>query len=268
MISMKQGCVVSIGVFDGVHRGHRRVLQQLREVAEHHGLPAVVVTFDPHPRRVLQPDKAPPMLVSVERRLELLAATGCVDHTYVLPFDQDRCEQSADDFVSRTLVEDLAVRALVVGANFVCGKGRPGTIDYLTRLGKTANFSVHPVPLRPAFDDLGAEPASSTVIRRLILDGDVRRSARLLGRYHELECKVGPRGEMRLPPGMCVPRDGRYSVHLRSRLGVEQPAYVKIQGDEGYHRGMTQRADFEPGTHVTMQFVDVVGSGRRLQISA
>lgn len=268
MISMKQGCVVSIGVFDGVHRGHRRVLELLRKKAEHHGLPAVVVTFDPHPRRVLRPDKAPPMLVSVERRLELLAATGCVDHTFVMPFDQDRCEQSADDFVSHTLIDCLAIRALVVGANFVCGKARTGTIDYLTQLGKTANFSVHPVPLRPAFDDLSAEPASSTVIRRLILDGDVRSSARLLGRYHELECKVGSRGEMLLPPGMCVPRDGRYSVHLHSRHGARQPACVKIQGDEGYHRGLTRRDDFEPGTHVTMQFVDVVETVRRLQVSA
>jgi len=268
MISMKQGCVVSIGVFDGVHRGHRRVLERLRETAEHHGLPAVVVTFDPHPRRVVQPHKAPPMLVSVGRRLELLAATRCVDHTFVMPFDQQRCEQSADDFVSHTLIERLGTRALVVGANFVCGKGRTGTIDYLSRLGEAANFSVHPVPLRPAFDDLGAEPASSTVIRRLILDGDVRSSARLLGRYHELECKVGSRGEMLLPRGMCVPRDGRYSVHLLSRHGVRQPAFVKIQGDDGHQRGLTQRADFEPGTDVTMQFVDVVETVRRLQVSA
>jgi riboflavin kinase / FMN adenylyltransferase len=263
MNSVKQGCVVSIGVFDGVHRGHRRVLEMLRETAEHLGLPAVVVTFDPHPRRVLQPDKAPPMLVSVERRLELLAATGCVDHVCVMPFDQHRREQSADDFVSQTLIDRLGIRALVVGANFVCGKARTGTIDYLSRLGKAANFSVHPVPLRAAFDELGVEPASSTVIRRLVLDGDVRSSARLLGRYHELECKVGSRGELLLPPGMCVPRDGRYTVHLRSRHGVKHPAQVKIQEDEGYHRGLIQRADFEPGTLVTMQFVDTVALVRQ-----
>jgi riboflavin kinase / FMN adenylyltransferase len=258
MNSVKQGCVVSIGVFDGVHRGHRRVLKLLRETAEHLGLPAVVVTFDPHPRRVLQPDKAPLMLVSVHRRLELLAATGCVDHVCVMPFDQHLREQSADDFVSHTLVSHLGIRALVVGANFVCGKARKGKIEYLSRLGKAANFSVHPVPLRAAFDDPGAEPASSTVIRRLVLDGDVRSSARLLGRYHELECKVGSRGELLFPPGMCVPRDGRYSVHLRRRHDAKFPAHVKIQGNEGYHRGLIPHADYEPGTQVTMQFVDVV----------
>jgi riboflavin kinase / FMN adenylyltransferase len=267
MNSVRQESVVSIGVFDGVHRGHRRVLQLLRETAERLGLPAVVVTFDPHPRRVLQPEKAPPMLVSVERRLELLAATGCVDHVCVMPFDEHRREQSADDFVSQTLIGSLGIRALVVGANFVCGKARTGTIDYLSRLGKAANFSVHPVPLRAAFDNPGAEPASSTVIRRLVLDGDVRGSARLLGRYHELECKMGSRGELLLPPGMCVPRDGRYSVQLRKRHGAGHPAQVHIQGDEGYRRGLTRRADFEPGADVIMQFVDLIDEPV-LQVSA
>jgi riboflavin kinase / FMN adenylyltransferase len=267
MNSMKQGCVISIGVFDGVHRGHRRVLKMLRETAEHLGLPAVVVTFDPHPRRVLQPDKAPPMLVSVQRRLELLASTGCVDHTFVMPFDQRRREQAADDFVRHTLIERLGMRALVVGENFVCGKARAGTVEYLERLGMSANFSVHPVPLHTAFDDLSAEPASSTVIRRLIREGDVRSSARLLGRYHELECNVGPRGELFLPAGMCVPRDGRYAVLLCSRHGVTLPASVNIQGDGDRHRCFAQYADFETDTHVTVQFVDVIKTVRQVQVS-
>ncbi|WP_206995385.1 adenylyltransferase/cytidyltransferase family protein [Trinickia mobilis] len=268
MNTMKRGCVISIGVFDGVHRGHRRVLERLRETAKLYGVPAVVVTFDPHPRRVLQPDKALPLLVSVQRRLELLASTGCVDRALLMPFDQYRREQTADDFVQGTLVEQLGMRALVVGKNFVCGKARVGTVEYLARLGESANFSVHPVALHAAFDDQSTEPASSTVIRRLILDGDVRRSAQLLGRHHELECKAGVSGELHLPAGMCIPRVGQYSVLLRSRDGVTLPEYVSIRSEGGIRRCFAPYADYERGAQVTMQFVDALERVGQAQLSA
>jgi riboflavin kinase / FMN adenylyltransferase len=267
MDSMKHGCVISIGVFDGVHAGHWRVLRTLRKTADDHGLPAVVVTFDPHPRRVLQPDKAPPMLASLQRRIELLESTGCVDHTFVLPFDQSQREQAAEDFVRHTLIEQLGMRALVVGENFACGKARAGTVEYLTRLGMSANFSVHPVRLHTALDELSAEPTSSTVIRRLILDGDVRTSARLLGRYHELECTVGSRGKLLLPAGMCVPRDGRYAVLLSSPQSDALTANVHIWGEGNRHHCLTQHVDFEPGTGVTVRFVDAIETVRRVQAS-
>ncbi|MCP3713167.1 FAD synthetase family protein [Paraburkholderia sp. CNPSo 3274] len=262
---LKQGCVISIGVFDGVHGGHRRVLQMLRETAKHRGLPAVVVTFDPHPRSALQPDRAPPMLVSVQRRLELLESTGCVERTFLIPFDQLRREQSADDFVRDTLIEQLGMRALVVGANFVCGKGRVGSVEYLTRLGKSEIFSVHPVPLHAA---LGAQPASSTVIRRLILDGDLRRAAQLLGRHHELECKVGSGRELLLPMGMCVPHAGRYCVLLRCGQGAARQANVFITSERGLRRCFAPHADFEPGTHVTVQFVEELEMVRQEEVLA
>ncbi|QBQ99848.1 FMN adenylyltransferase [Paraburkholderia pallida] len=268
MNTMKRGCVISIGVFDGVHRGHRRVLEMLRETAKRYRVPAVVVTFDPHPRRVLQPDKALPLLVSVQRRLDLLASTGCVDRVLLIPFDQSRREQTADDFVQRTLVEELGMRALVVGQNFVCGKARAGTVEYLARLGECADFSVYPVPLHTAFDDQNSEAASSTVIRRLILDGDVRRSTRLLGRYHELECNVGVSGEMLLPAEMCIPRVGQYSVLLRSRDGVTLPECVSIRSEGGIRRCFASSVDFERGAQVTVQFVDAIERVGQARLSA
>ncbi|MEM5327750.1 FAD synthetase family protein [Paraburkholderia sp. JHI2823] len=261
----KQGCVISIGVFDGVHDGHRRVLQTLRETASDLGLQAAVVTFDPHPRSVLRPASAPAMLVSVQRRLELLQSTGCVDRTYLIPFDRSQREQAADDFVRNTLIGQLGMRALVVGANFVCGKGRVGTVEHLGRLGQSANFSVHPVDLRPAVD---TKPASSTLIRRLILEGDMRRSAQLLGRHHELECETGPDGELFLPRGMCIPPAGRYSVLLRHGCNATLQASVGIANERGLHRCFASRSDFEPGLHVTVQFLDVLEMIRDEEVPA
>ncbi|HTR05281.1 MAG TPA: FAD synthetase family protein [Paraburkholderia sp.] len=261
----KQGCVISIGVFDGVHDGHRRVLQMLRETARDRGLQSVVVTFDPHPRSVLQPARAPAMLVSVQRRLELLESTGCVDRTYLIPFDRNQREQAADDFVREALIGQLGMRALVVGENFVCGKGRVGTVEYLRQLGKSTNFSVHPVPLRVALD---AKPASSTVIRQLILDGDMRRSAQLLGRCHELVCEVGPAGELFLPKGMCIPHAGRYSVLLCQGRGATLQANVNIMNERGSHRCFASRADLEPGIQVTMQFLDLLEMVRQEEVLA
>lgn len=206
-----RACVVSIGVFDGVHRGHRPVLGTLREAGARRALPTVVVTFDPHPRLVLQPHRALPMLVSLRRRLSLLAATGNVDRCIVVPFGQLQREQSADDFVRETLVERLGMHALVVGENFVCGRGRVGTVDYLRKLGTRFGFAVEPVAMDMSRGDEPGVPSSSTETRRLIQAGHVTRAAALLGRPHELECVVAGSltpdfgYELTLPPGMCVP---------------------------------------------------------------
>jgi riboflavin kinase/FMN adenylyltransferase len=183
-------CVVSIGVFDGVHCGHGRVLGALREAGARHALPTVVVTFDPHPRLVLQPHRTVPMLVSLRHRLSLLTATGNVDRCVVVPFDRRQAEQSADDFVRKTLVERLGMRALVVGENFVCGRGRVGTVDYLRKLGERFGFAVDPVAMDVRHEGELSVPSSSTETRRLIQAGHLTRAAALLGRPHELECVV------------------------------------------------------------------------------
>ena len=111
------GSVVSIGMFDGVHRGHRRVLRKLRDQGLTLRLPTVLVTFDPHPLATLRPESCPALLSTLEGRMGLLEATGHVDYCLVLKFDGERSAESADDFVRRTLVGMLGMRSLIVGEN-------------------------------------------------------------------------------------------------------------------------------------------------------
>jgi riboflavin kinase/FMN adenylyltransferase len=277
-----RGCVVSIGVFDGVHRGHRRVLEILRETATRRALPTVALTFDPHPRLVLQPHKALPMLVSLRRRQSLLLATGYVDRCVVLPFDQRQREQSADDFVRETLVGTLGMRALVVGENFVCGRGRVGTIDYLRKLGLRFGFTVHAVEMDMPHGTTSSVPSSSTEARRLIQAGEVARAASLLGRPHELECVVGgslsqTRGyELMLPAGMCVPAAGTYTALLsvsHERL-VRASVQLIRKEDAGGVRCLLQPAGDQsgptprPGMPVTLRFLDALHSGITRDIEA
>lgn len=265
-----QACVVSIGVFDGVHRGHRRVLETLREAGARRALPTVVVTFDPHPRLVLQPHKALPMLVSLRRRLSLLAETGNVDRCIVLPFDQCQREQSADDFVHKTLVERLGMRALVVGENFVCGRGRVGTVDYLRRLGGQFGFAVDPVAMDVSHRHEPGVPSSSTETRRLIQAGHVMHAAALLGRPHELECVVAGNMtpdwgyELMLPTGMCVPAAGNYAALASVHRG--RPTWVSVQltlkdsvrAMRCFLRPVGGTLAPTPGTPVIVEFLDTL----------
>jgi riboflavin kinase/FMN adenylyltransferase len=218
-----QGAVVSIGMFDGVHRGHRRVLRELREQGRERRLPTVVITFDPHPRAVLRPDARPVLLSSLEDRMGLLAMTGSVDYCLVLPFDRQRSGESADDFVQHTLVDGLGMHALVVGENFACGSKRSGTIDYLRGLGASKGFTVLPVPLHETGARKGATHCSSTETRRLIQAGDIASAAAMLERPHELCGTVLPAGlgarvmDVALPCDMCTPPSGDYAGAARKK---------------------------------------------------
>jgi riboflavin kinase / FMN adenylyltransferase len=182
------GAAVTVGAYDGVHLGHRFVIGHLREQAQRRGLETVVVTFDRHPATVVRPDSAPPTLTDLEQKLELLAGCG-VDRTLVIPFDRERSEESAEDFVVQILSGALGARLVVVGRDFHFGHGRKGDVRLLAEMGATLDFDVDPVTLVAgiAGDDT---PVSSTRIRRLIAEGDVVGAARLLGRPHEVRGPV------------------------------------------------------------------------------
>ncbi|CAN5549044.1 hypothetical protein BH11ACT8_BH11ACT8_26840 [soil metagenome] len=122
---------VTIGNFDGVHRGHRAVVARARAAADEAGVPLVAVTFDPHPMAVLRPDHAPSMLTTLEERAVLLAEAG-VDHVFALPFDLDVASWTPQEFVDRVLVSALHARAVVVGANFRFGHRAAGDVAFLT----------------------------------------------------------------------------------------------------------------------------------------
>ena len=149
------GTAVTIGAYDGVHLGHRALLRDLCDRATAAGLSSVVVTFDRHPAYVVRPDSAPKQLTGLEEKLELLADCG-VDRTLVIPFDEARANETAEDFVKEILVDQLSARLVVVGEDFHFGHGRKGNVALLRELGAVYGFEVVGVHLT----DEGSEPLS------------------------------------------------------------------------------------------------------------
>ncbi|NLV72188.1 MAG: bifunctional riboflavin kinase/FAD synthetase [Actinobacteria bacterium] len=183
--SPAQGRAVAIGVFDGVHRGHQRILRRAAEEAAATGALATVVTFYPHPEAVLRPGSAPRMLTSVERKGRLLEELG-LDEMVVVKFDRDFARLSPESFCSAVLSTRLGARTVFVGENFRFGRGGTGTAERLLEYGRTHGFEVRPVSLV----EENGEVISSTRIRESLRDGRVEEAARLLGRPHRLEGEV------------------------------------------------------------------------------
>ena len=184
--SARQG-VLTIGNFDGVHRGHATVIGSVRKMAADLGVPAGAMLFDPHPRAYFQPDQTLFTLTPIAQRLQLLADLG-LDFTAVLPFDQAMASLTAEAFIADVLVAGFAVRHVVVGYDFNFGKGRRGTGDVLAAEGRRLGFGVS---IERAAGDAGAAYSSSR-IRQLLRDGDPGGAARLLGRWWRIEGEVMP----------------------------------------------------------------------------
>lgn len=179
------GAVVTVGTFDGVHRGHRRVLDDLVRRADASGRESVLVTFDPHPLRVVRPESAPPLLTPTEEKKPLLAESG-VHHAVILAFTRELQQFSARDFVVRILLGRLGMRELVIGYDHGFGRGREGSVDTMRELGGELGFAVDVVDAVL----LDGEPVSSTRIRNALATGDVREAARCLGRRYSLQGPV------------------------------------------------------------------------------
>jgi riboflavin kinase/FMN adenylyltransferase len=174
--------VVTIGEFDGVHRGHQRLVGRAAQAAAELGLPAVVVTFDPHPDEVIRPGSHPPLLCSGRRRAELLAGLG-VDALCVIPFTLEFSRVGPDEFVRTVLAERLHARRVVVGENFRFGHKAAGDVALLAELGEKYDFAAEGVPLLTE----NGVTISSTGIRGRLADGDVAGAAHDLGRPHRVE---------------------------------------------------------------------------------
>jgi riboflavin kinase/FMN adenylyltransferase len=255
-------------VFDGVHVGHRTIVARAIEAARSLDASSVVVTFDPHPARIVRPEAAPLLLGDVSERLDLLSSLG-VDATLVLPFDREMSSWSAEEFVQRLLVDRLHARRVVVGENFRFGHRALGDVALLTSLGAADGFDVDAVGLVGDGDAV-----SSTLVRGLVAAGDVAGAGRALGRPYGVTGVVVrgdargrelgyPTANLALPAEIAVPADGVYAGWLVRADGSRWPAAVSV-GTNPTFDGVDRRveayaldADFDLyDERVTVQFAD------------
>lgn len=180
-----QGTSVAIGVFDGVHRGHQTLLAAAAADAARLGTQPVIITFDPHPVEIFQPDHAPALLTTVERRAELAAAAG-MEAMLAIPFDRSIANWEPEEFVTRLLVGMLHVRSVVVGDNFSFGRMAAGTPDMLRTMCQDRGIECRIMPL---LDDVSA-PISSTAIRAAVARCDVDAAGKMLGRPHRVTGEI------------------------------------------------------------------------------
>jgi riboflavin kinase/FMN adenylyltransferase len=178
---------IAVGVFDGVHWGHRAIFQRLLEVARGNGIPAVALTFDKHPAELLAPDMAPSYITSLDQRIELIQASG-VERIVVAEFDSALADLPHEEFLRAIVCGTLRARQIVVGSNFQFGKGRKGNIRRLTSAGPALGLGVSVV----SSVIVGGAPVSSTRVRTLIARGDVADASKLLGRRFALRGVVIP----------------------------------------------------------------------------
>ena len=229
--------VITIGAYDGVHLGHRAVIEHVKGRAAEHDAVSAVVTFDRHPASVVRPDSAPRLLTDPDQKLELLADTG-VDACVVVPFNADQASETAESFVLRVLVGALATKLVVVGDDFHFGKDRAGNVDLLRKIGAEADFDVEPLDLLPRADGVD-EPISSTAIRRALAGGDIGRANEMLGRMFEVRGPVMkgdqrgrllgfPTANVQVPPDACFPADGVYAGWFERADGTVHPSAINV----------------------------------------
>ena len=225
--------VVTIGNFDGVHRGHRVLLDRTTSIAREGGIRSAAVTFDPHPAAVLRPGSQPPSLQTVEQRVVALAEVG-LDLVLVLPFTRDLAALSPAEFVQRVLVDRLRADRVVVGSNFRFGHRAAGDVTTLREEGRRHGFGTETVEIL----ELDGAPIASTQLRERVAAGEMSWVTRALGRPYSVVGEV-VRGEGRgrtigvptanvaVPAGILLPSDGVYAGHVATS-GGSSPAVTNI----------------------------------------
>ena len=208
---------VTIGFFDGVHRGHQAVIAHTVDVANRDGTTPIVVTFDRHPREILTPGNVPPLLTTLERKAALIEELG-VKVLVVMEFTEEFSRWSPEEFVAKVLVERLKIAHAVIGSNFTFGHKAMGNLRVLTDLGASYGFTVEGVPLFAVED----RPLSSSSIRAALLDGDLTWPTVALGRRFVLDGRVArgagrgaglgfPTANLQVEPGLLLPAEGVYA---------------------------------------------------------
>jgi riboflavin kinase/FMN adenylyltransferase len=270
--------VVTIGMYDGVHRGHQALIGAAVERARALRRPCLLLTFDPHPAEVIRPGSHPAILTSLDRKAELVAELG-VDAMCVLPFTQEFMRLSPETFTHTVLVEHLHAAQVVVGENFTYGHKAAGTVQTLAAEGRRFGFTVEGLPLRNVEGEGEEVTISSTYIRACVAAGDMESATQALGRPHRVDgVVVGgdrrgralgyPTANVESPPFTAIPADGVYAGHLvlrdpRSGVSKERyPAAISVGTNptfEGSRRTVEAFVlDFDGdlyGEHVGVEFV-------------
>lgn len=242
-IPVGEPSAITIGNFDGVHRGHQALLAATREAAR--GAVTVAVTFDPHPVAIFAPDRAPRVLTSLERRIELLHQHGA-DHVRVLDFTAEMAAWSPEEFVRAVVLDQCHAVAVVVGDGFRFGAKASGSIENLIEVGERAGFTATESAL--AGD---GEVFSSTRVRAAVAAGDVEQAAEILGRPHEVEGVVVagdrrgrefgfPTANVPVDETLAVPPDGVYATRVLLPDGSRLPAATSV-GTNPTFEGVTGR---------------------------
>ena len=219
--------VITVGMYDGVHRGHQALIGAAVSRARAMRRPCLLLTFDPHPAEVIRPGSHPAILTSLDRKAELVADLG-VDAMCVLPFTPEFMRLAPESFTHTVLVERLHAAQVVVGENFTYGHRASGNVGTLTVEGRRFGFAVEGVALAEDSSDGGEVPISSTYVRACVAAGDMVSAARALGRPHRVDGVVVrgdrrgrelgyPTANVESPPFTAVPADGVYAGHLVTR---------------------------------------------------
>lgn len=182
----QRGAAVAVGAFDGVHRGHQAVIASAHVEAQRLGVPLAVVSFDPHPRRLFQPEAAPFRLMTPDQMARALAPLG-VDRLYLIPFDAEMAGMSDEAFARRVLSEGLGIVHAAVGFDFTFGKGRSGSPEALRTYGQELGFTVS---VTDRIDDVSGLKLSSSAVREALKAGDMDRAAAILGRPYAIQGEV------------------------------------------------------------------------------
>jgi len=240
-------CVLTVGVFDGVHRGHQEIIGSAVRRGRAAGLPTLVMTFDPHPSEVVRPGSHPAVLTAPRYKADLVAGLG-VDVLLALPFTLEFSRLGPDEFVHAVLVEQLHAAAVVVGENFRYGHRAAGDLTTLAESGRRFGFGTEGVPLLRE----GDTTISSTYVRSCVAAGDVAAAARALGREHRVD-------------GVVVRGDRRGRTIGYPTANLQPTAYAAVPADGVYAGRLVRGDDRRPaaisiGTNPTFE-----GQERRLE---
>ena len=244
--SSSRGSVATVGVYDGVHLGHRHLLERVTGRARELDIESVVVTFDPHPAGVLNPAGAPGLITNLETRLALLEDAG-IDRVVIIDFDEAASRESADHFTDRVIIRGLNCREVIVGSGFHFGRDRQGSISTINERGGATGLTGIEVDLAA---DITGEPVSSSRIRGAVADRNMTVVRELLGRDFAVDGIVEhgdhrgrtigfPTANVAVPPDRLRAADGVYAGWFTDGIGTERPCVVNV----GRRPTFIERAD-------------------------